>query len=398
MRLSYILVTRNRRQAALDILRFLSANTALPSDQWEACVVDNASADAAADAIGAELPHVRLIQNRVDRGAAAANQALAACSGQYVINLRDDIYPGDGGTIASLLSHLDSDAAVGAVAGGLILPDGIAAPCSLPSLVKPGATCFRKSVLDRIGGFTTMVGHAGEYDLSFRIANAGFRIDRRDDIIFCRLGNAEERLAAKPAEARAQIRDQLTIASRYLPSRLAGIYWHDWCMRYKALAAHGGHGRAAWAGMLFARLRRLMQIFTAPQPVSREAIEAVFEFRRHARMVGDWARRNSVWRVVLADFGDNIWATYDACRSTGLQLRCIMDNNPAFEKLAYRDLPIVPANRAFEGGGIDGVIITTSDPARIETQVKILRNHFHGPILRLSQTPRQATRAQATAA
>jgi hypothetical protein len=132
--------------------------------------------------------------------------------------------------------------------------------------------------------------------------------------------------------------------------------------------------------------------------MSRESVEDLFEYRRHNTMIGDWARRNSVWRVVLADFSENIWATFNACRSTGLQMRCISDNNPAFDKLVYRDLPIVPAGRAFEGGGIDGVIITTSDPAKIEPTVKQIRNHFHGPILRLSQTVKTATRAQATAA
>ncbi len=169
-------------------------------------------------------------------------------------------------------------------------------------------------------------------------------------------------------------------------------------MRYKALAAHAGQSRAATAGIWSARLRSLMQVFTAPDPISRQAIETVFEYRRHADMIGDWARRNSVWRVVLAEFSDNIWATYNACRSNGLQMRCISDDHRAFDKLVYRDLPIVPANRAFEGGGIDGVVITNSDPAQIEPQFKILRNYFHGPILRLCQLPKQATRAQASAA
>lgn len=168
-------------------------------------------------------------------------------------------------------------------------------------------------------------------------------------------------------------------------------------MRYKALAAHAGQSRAATAGIWSAHLRSLMQVFTAPDPISRQAIETVFEYRRHADMIGD-GLRNSVWRVVLAEFSDNIWATYNACRSNGLQMRCISDDHRAFDKLVYRDLPIVPANRAFEGGGIDGVVITNSDPAQIEPQFKILRNYFHGPILRLCQLPKQATRAQASAA
>jgi hypothetical protein len=145
-------------------------------------------------------------------------------------------------------------------------------------------------------------------------------------------------------------------------------------------------------------LQSVRQIIFHPDPVGHDVLEAVFAFRTQATMIGAWARRGSVWRVVLADFTDNVWATYNACRSTGLQMRCLADNNPAFENLSYRDLPIVPANRAFEGGGIDGVILTSSEPSRIESNFKSLRNYFHGPILRLHQTPRQATHAQAVAA
>jgi hypothetical protein len=135
-----------------------------------------------------------------------------------------------------------------------------------------------------------------------------------------------------------------------------------------------------------------------PDPVSSEVIETVFGLRRHAAAIGDWARRGSVWRVILADFSDNLWAAYNACRSTGLQMRCLADNNPAYENLAYRDLPIVPPNRAFEGGGIDGVILTTTDPAKLESNFKSLRHHFHGPILRLHHPPKQATHAHPLAA
>jgi glycosyltransferase involved in cell wall biosynthesis len=397
MRLSYILITRNRCQAALDILRWLSANTPLPAEQWEACCVDNASTDDTVAAVHAEMPNVRLFSNRLDKGPAAANQALAACRGRQVILLRGDACPADGRAILSLLKTMDSNPAIGAVSGRVILPDGSAFAGALPSLATPGASCYRKTVLDRIGGFSALLGDAADYDLAFRMLDAGFRIEKRDDVLFRSQINFRGQADDQP-ELRALIRDRLTVASRHLPGRIARIYWHDWWMREKALAAHAGKGRAAWAGFLLACVNRLAQTLTAPEAISRQAIEDVFEYRRHATLVGDWARRNSVWRVVLADFSENIWATYNACRSTGLQLRCISDNNPAFTNLVYRDLPIVPANRAFEGGGIDGAIITHSDPAQIEANFKVLRNHFHGPILRLSPTAKAATRVQATAA
>ncbi len=359
--------------------------------------MDNASTDGTAAAITAELPEVRLISNRTDKGPAAANQALEQCTGRQIVRLNEDAYPDDPATVLSLLAPMDSDPKIGAVSGRLILPDGNAYAGPLPTLATPGATCYRKPVLDRLGGFSDLVGTAADYDLALRIVNGGFRIEQHDDIIF----HGRPDFARDPAdfaELRAAIRDRLTVAGKLLPGQMGRIYSHDWWMREMALAHRAGQSRAAWGGFLSACARRISHIFTAPDPVSRESVEEVFEYRRHNTMVGDWARRNSVWRVVLADFSENIWATFNACRSTGLQMRCISDNTPAFEKLTYRDLPIVPASRAFEGGGIDGVIITTSDPAKIEPTFKLLRNHFHGPILRLSQAVKTATRAQATAA
>ena len=44
MKLSYVIVTYNRREALLNTLRHLAVTTPLPLDQWETWVVDNAYA------------------------------------------------------------------------------------------------------------------------------------------------------------------------------------------------------------------------------------------------------------------------------------------------------------------------------------------------------------------
>jgi len=384
-RLSYLLTARHGPATVRDILARLSEITPLPRGQWEICLGDETPANGSAEAIRTEFPNVRL---------PAQDKPIAACSGQYVIPLDEHSGPADGAALRSLLSHLDSDPTVGAVVGKLMMPDGSTRGPALPSLVKLEASCFRKSVMDRIGGFPAIGGSAADYDLSFRILRAGFRIDRREDIVFHGLA----KIADEVCPTAADVAEQLAVANRYLPPKLRQIYWQDWATKYRALAAHGGKKRAGHLAVLLARLQSVRQIIFHPDPVGHDVLEAVFAFRTQATMIGAWARRGSVWRVVLADFTDNVWATYNACRSTGLQMRCLADNNPAFENLSYRDLPIVPANRAFEGGGIDGVILTSSEPSRIESNFKSLRNYFHGPILRLHQTPRQATHAQAVAA
>jgi hypothetical protein len=375
MRLTYFLTQTNRQLAIRPTLAHLCEITPLSPGQWEICIAHET--DSTIEYIRAEFPNSHIIHAPTP----------AACSGQYVIPLGQNTLPADRMTLSATLSHLDANAEVGAVVGRFTA--GASQP-ALPTLVQCGASAFRKSLLERVGGLSTLRGPAADYDLSFRILAAGARIDHREDILF----------QTEPATAPGmhEIADLLGIARRFLPENLSQIYWHDWAKKYKALAAHSGKKPAGHLAPLLARFNSVKKTFSPPDPVSPEVIESVFGFRRHAAMIGDWARRASVWRVILADLSDNIWATFNACRSNGLQMRCLADNDPAFENLSYRDLPIVPANRAFEGGGIDGVILTTTDPSKIESNFKSLRNHFHGPILRLCQTPRPATHAQAIAA
>jgi hypothetical protein len=381
MRLTFFLTQTDRQTAIRPTLVRLRELTTLPAEQWEICIAS--ATDSTLEYIQAEFPGTQIVHG----------PSPAACSGQFVIPLGENNFPADALTVASILSHLDSDPQIGAVAGKFS-----AGPLPvLPTLAKIGASAFRKSVLERIGGLSTLSGYAADYDLTFRILSAGHRIDHRPDILFqTQPETAEEN--SSPRQKSREIADLLGIARRFLPENLSQIYWQDWAKKYKALASHAGQKTAGQLAPILDKWNSLRRAVPPPDPVSSEVTETVFGLRRHAAAIGDWARRGSVWRVILADFSDNLWAAYNACRSTGLQMRCLADNNPAYQNLAYRDLPIVPPNRAFEGGGIDGVILTTTDPAKLESNFKSLRHHFHGPILRLHQPSKEATHAQALAA
>jgi GT2 family glycosyltransferase len=59
--------------------------------RFEVIVVDNASADGAADVVAAEFPQVILIRNATNRGfAVASNQAAAAARGRFLFFLNND--------------------------------------------------------------------------------------------------------------------------------------------------------------------------------------------------------------------------------------------------------------------------------------------------------------------
>jgi hypothetical protein len=386
MRLSYFL-GRTCRQAKLrEILARIRQVTELPASQWEICIA--AESPTAVEYVAREFPGTNIFHG----------SGYSSCSGRYILPVVPGVYPQSAGAVAGLLSHLEGDVQAGAVVGRLPEPGGSPA---LPTLTRAGITCFRKTALEKAGGFSALAAVAADYDLSFRILAAGLRIEHREDIIFESIREAEttgEKTDGSSSAGLGNLLELLSIPQRHLPENLAQVFRHDWLLKYHAICAQESGKVAAAALRARARIQQLRSAISAPDPVSDAVADAILGLRRHAGLIGDWARRESVWRVVLGDFSDNLWATFNACRASGLQMRCVCDNNPAFKDLTYRELPVVPASRAFEGGGIDGVILTTTDPLEMETSTKSIRNYFRGPILRLGQPPLQATHAQPIAA
>lgn len=91
---------------------------------FEVVVVDNASTDGSVDVVRSEFPTVQLMENRTNRGfAAATNQGIARCSGRYLFLLNPDTEV-LGDAPARLLAFMDAHPRVGMATGQLINPDG----------------------------------------------------------------------------------------------------------------------------------------------------------------------------------------------------------------------------------------------------------------------------------
>jgi GT2 family glycosyltransferase len=392
MRLSYVIISYNRRDRLLETIALLPEVTPLASTDYEIWVVDNASSDGTAMAVQTRFPRVKVIVNAANQGMFARNHAFSRCAGEYVISLDDDSYPADARGVGMALAHMDANPTTGAMVAKVVLPDGSCEGPALPAVIMGGATCFRKSTLDAVGGFRReFFRQAEEYDLSFRLWHAGWRVDRREDIVI-----RHEKVAGAGRDdsfvRQMDLRNNLIIAQRFLPNKLRRIYWEDWKLRYHALADGKASNMQIRKAIASAKAWSIREaILRRRLPLGVEALENIFSFRQQADTVGKWARKHSAWRVVLADFGKNIWATYNACRASGLQLRCVADENPAFDGLDYRGLPILPMHKAFEGGSIDGVVIANLNPVQVEARERSIRQVFGGPVLKLWTPPRMAT-------
>jgi N-acetylglucosaminyl-diphospho-decaprenol L-rhamnosyltransferase len=181
----------------------------------EVIVVDNASPDGSAEVVRSRYPSVTLIANRANVGyGAAANQAVAAAGGEYVLLLNGDAVP-EPGAVSALARYLDEHARAAVVGPQLRSVDGSLQPSCYPFLtplnvlmvmsglngliawlpglrawhlptsahdiarpvpwVKGAALAIRKSAFDAVGGFDeSFFLYSEEQDLSYRLAAAGW--------------------------------------------------------------------------------------------------------------------------------------------------------------------------------------------------------------------------------
>src|ERR1700712_2123511 len=70
---------------------------------------------------------------------------------------------------------------------------------------------------------------AEEYDMSFRIWNAGYRVERFEDIHFGHDKVPGGRCSA--LTRRMDLRNNMILIERYLPRSMRNAYRHDWLRR-----------------------------------------------------------------------------------------------------------------------------------------------------------------------
>lgn len=380
MKLSYVIVTHNRREPLLRTLRHLRDTTPLPRGEWETWVVDNASADGTDAAVRGEFPEVNYLPRAANEGVWARSVAFKPARGEHVILLDDDSYPIDDAVTRSL-DHLARNPACAAVVGKVVLPDGTEEGCAFPAVMLSGAVCIRREVLLSVGGFRPeFFRKAGEYDLSYRIWQAGHSVERLDDVVYRHDKVMGGR--SKPFAHRMDLRNNLILVERYLPSDLRGPVREDVVQRYAALARAEGCARASMQARIEGFLWRLREMATGRQTLSAPTVEALYQLDRQAALVAEWAGAHGVRSVVISDLSKNLYATHRACLRAGLEIRAVADDGPAFAGLVYRGARVVPLAEALALSP-DGVVVSNVNPAQCPGRTAKVRAAFAGPVLPL---------------
>ena len=141
---SVIIVSYNTRDMTLDCLASVYAQT---TGAFEVVVVDNASSDGSAEAIGAAFPQVKLIAETVNHGFAAAHHvAVPHCRAPWLVLLNPDTVVLDG-ALDRLMAFRRQRPEAGIWGGRTVFADGRLNPASCWRRQTPWSLLCRASGL-----------------------------------------------------------------------------------------------------------------------------------------------------------------------------------------------------------------------------------------------------------
>lgn len=337
--ITFLISTFNRREVLLKTLAELRELDRRCGLVTETIVVDNASRDGTADAVANAFPQVQLIRQRTNLGACAKNAGLAVARGEFVIFLDDDSHP-TVGSVRRMVQHFFADPRLGAAIFDVTLPDGSHESSAYPSVVIGCGTGFRRAALQEVGGLPKdFFMQAEEYDLSLRLLESHWKIQRFDDLHVRHLKTPAARIPTRTT--RLDVRNNLMVVTRYFPKHWVLPFAIDWTRRYWWMASAKGkrHQAAAVRGIVEGVARSIIPGHR--QPVGLAAFETFAMTVGIRRRMNRAVRRHRLRSIVLIDLGKNLLPYLMAAKAAGLKIMAIADNRLAAENRTYHGIPVV---------------------------------------------------------
>jgi GT2 family glycosyltransferase len=382
---TFLISTHNRIGALASTLRQLQALENSADFAVETIVVDNASTDGTAQAVAGEFPAVRLKRLRANRGACAKNAGLGEARGEYIVFLDDDSYP-DAESIRRMIGHFRARPRLGAAAFDVILPDGTRESSAFPSVCIGCGTGFRSEALGAVGGLPDdFFMQAEEYDLSLRLLDAGWDVERFEDL---RVWHLKTGIARQPARTtRLDVRNNLLVIARRFPRQWAWPYAMDWMRRYRWMAQQKGwrHRIAFWRGLLEGMAKSLRP--RRRSVVSDGAFEKFAMIQEIQRRLAAATRNTPIRSILLIDVGKNLYAYWLAARELKLNVVAIADANLARPGRRYRGIPVIDdaAARALQ---FDAAVVANVSPVHSLQRASIWRAIQSRPVIDLLESNR----------
>lgn len=386
---TFVIATYNRKDILLENLRRIGAvgGGEKAATRTQIIVVDNGSTDGTVETLR-RLAGVTLIQTDRNYGSCAKAIGADQAEGDILIFLDDDAYPRPG-LIERVRAHFDADDALGAASFLVHLPDGNQECSALPGVFTGCGVAFRTAAYRLVGGLDrTFFMQAEEYDLSFRLLSAGWKVETFSDLHVDHLKTAAARHTVRTTYY--DICNNLRVIARYLPAPHRNIYRADWTQRYGWLAEREGHTAAFWRGVIAGRMRAALDRSTCRgQQLSATVTDNIFAWtfvrRRFERLAEQGVRR-----VILCDLGKNVYAFHRAARETGIDAVAIADDLFAAPGRTYRGTPIITVSAALNTSA-DAFVVSNTSWVHAERRYRELVNRSSRPVFNWFSGPDATT-------
>jgi len=360
-KVTFLLSTFNRKNALLNTLEKLQSLNHSADFVAETVVVDNAGTDGSAAAVARQFPETKRVQLRRNRGACAKNAGLSLATGEFIVFLDDDSYP-DVESIRKMIQHFREDHRLGAVVFDVILPNGDRESSAFPDVCIGCGTGFRREALQAAGGLPDdFFMQAEEYDLSLRLLDAGWDVQRFEDIRVCHLKTICARQPTRTT--RLDMRNNLLVIARRFPRKWALPYAIDWIQRYDWMAKNKTwrHRAAFYRGVVEGTLKSLQP--GKRSEVSDGAFEKFAKINQIRTALARAKRLNNLRSILLVDVGKNLYAYWLAARQLNLEIVGIADTNLARPGRKYRGIKIVDDTEA-RSMVFDAAVIANLSPVQ----------------------------------
>ncbi len=374
--ITIVIATHNRRAVVERTLSKLD-DCGLDRTDYETIVVDNDSTDGTPASIAHRVN--RLICLPRNAGSTAKAFGADEARGRYIVFLDDDSYPRTG-CLEAMIRRFEDDGHLGAAGFHVHLPTGRKECAALPGVFVGCGVGLRTEAYRECGGLDrTFFMQAEEYDLSFRLAAAGWDVEVFDELHVEHEKTPQERRSDRTVQF--DTRNNLRVLARYLPSPFSAIYRVDAIQRYEWLAARDGeeHLRAFSRGRLAGDLHGMME-----RPLYHRCRLSDPAFERFFRWLEIRSHMTEVWqgganRLLFAGLGKNIYPFHLAARQLGLDVVAIADDRFAAPRRDYRGTQILPVAEALQTA-FDAIIVSNTAPVHAAETAALLTLKTTAPI------------------
>jgi len=366
---SVIIPTHNR---AAVLRATLARLRDLPDRAFEVIVVDNGSTDGTAG-LATDHPEVRWIQLSRNIGCVARNVGAAAAEGRTLLMLDDDSYP-EPGVIDALGDLFASDASLAGVACRVRLtsPPHCHDAGGVPGIFFNCGGAVRRDAFLAVGGYPTDYDYyAEEYDLACKLWRSGWRVEPRGDLLMWH--GRVTRNRDNNRMLRLLVRNNVRMWARYAPAAHRQDLIDSTFERYGRVARKEGATAGYEAGC--AEARAILSRGVKSLPMSESQFEQLMGLDRACATIRSWADKCAVRRVAVWRRGKGCEQLLDLLNKTGLCITRLYDGDG--DSGIWRNVEVISTD-AFDGSGVDGVVIGSLSPGVAEDEAERLSAMWPG--------------------